>query len=210
MVAFCNLAGAFGGAIAYGVGHVNGHGGLQGFRWLFIIEGVITLLSAIPLWLCLPDYPARAKFLNEEDKRFAEDRLKERGGGYNRDHASRKEVLATFTSPRMLAHYIAYVSAELTFTPTFFELTLFLTDRRRCTSRIVHILYTYHCERTRLYIDSCPATHRPTLVHRLRRCHHPQLLRRPLQCPRDAHNYRIYNRRSGLVDRCTLTPRRVR
>ena len=38
VTAFCNLAGAFGGAIAYGVGHINGAGGLQGFRWLFIIE----------------------------------------------------------------------------------------------------------------------------------------------------------------------------
>lgn len=38
VVAFCNLAGAFGGAIAYGVGHINRAGGLEGFRWLFIIE----------------------------------------------------------------------------------------------------------------------------------------------------------------------------
>jgi hypothetical protein len=38
VIAFCNLAGAFGGAIAYGVGHINGAGGLEGFRWLFIIE----------------------------------------------------------------------------------------------------------------------------------------------------------------------------
>ena len=113
VVAFCNLAGAFGGAIAYGVGHVNGNGGLQGFRWLFIIEGIITLLSAIPLWLYLPDYPARAKFLDEDDKRFAEDRVKERGGGYNRDSASRNEVWATVTSPRMLAHYVAYVSTRV-------------------------------------------------------------------------------------------------
>ncbi len=109
VVAFCNLAGAFGGAIAYGIGHVNGAAGLEGFRWLFIIEGIITVLSAIPLLLCLPDYPARAKWLNADDKQFAIDRLKERGGGYNRDHASRRERLETFLSPRMLAHYIAYV-----------------------------------------------------------------------------------------------------
>lgn len=38
VIAFCNLAGAFGGAIAYGVGHINGYAGLEGFRWLFIIE----------------------------------------------------------------------------------------------------------------------------------------------------------------------------
>lgn len=113
VIAFCNLAGAFGGAIAYGIGHINGVAGLQGFRWLFIIEGIITILSVLPTALILPDYPSRAKFLNEDQKRLAIDRLKEMGGGYNRDHASRHEILQTFFSPRMLAHYVAYVSQSI-------------------------------------------------------------------------------------------------
>jgi hypothetical protein len=91
------------------VGNINGSSGLQGFRWLFIIEGLITLVSAVVLFFFLPDYPSRARWLSEDDKRFAEDRLKDMGGGYNRDHASRKEILETFFNPRMLAHYIAYV-----------------------------------------------------------------------------------------------------
>lgn len=36
------MAGAFGGALAYGVGHMNGAGGLEGWRWLFILEGALT------------------------------------------------------------------------------------------------------------------------------------------------------------------------
>ncbi|RYP48266.1 hypothetical protein DL768_005819 [Monosporascus sp. mg162] len=110
VIAFCNLAGAFGGTIAYGIGHVNGAGGLEGFRWLFIIEGIITILSVLPTILILPDYPSRDKWLSESDRKFAEDRLKERGGGYNRDHATRKEIVETFFSPRMLAHYFAYIA----------------------------------------------------------------------------------------------------
>ncbi|POS78595.1 hypothetical protein DHEL01_v203003 [Diaporthe helianthi] len=118
VIAFCNLAGAFGGAVAYGIGHVNGAAGLQGFRWLFIIEGLITVVSVVPTLLILPDYPARAKFLTADDKRLAEDRLKEKGGGYNREHAARKEIIATFVSPRMLAHYIAYsIHAQLMTVP---------------------------------------------------------------------------------------------
>ena len=113
VIAFCNLAGAFGGAIAYGIGHVNGAAGLEGFRWLFIIEGLVTLLSVLPTLLVLPDYPARARWLSPADRRFAEDRLRARGGGYNREHATRREVLETFFSPRMLAHYFAYVSTLL-------------------------------------------------------------------------------------------------
>ena len=111
VTAFCNLAGAFGGSIAFGVGHANGAAGLEGFRWLFIIEGIITVISSLLLWLFLPDYPARAKWLNASDKKFAVDRLKERGGGYNRDHASKAELWAT-VNPRMLIHYSAYVCSS--------------------------------------------------------------------------------------------------
>lgn len=130
VVAFCNLAGAFGGAIAFGIGHANGAAGLEGFRWLFIIEGIITVVSAIPVIFCLPDYPARAKWLNESDKEFAVDRLRERGGGYNRDHASRRELLETFLSPRMLLHYIAYVSFN----------DCFATDRRLTFLKIADVV----------------------------------------------------------------------
>ncbi|KAI1406896.1 MFS transporter [Hypoxylon sp. FL1857] len=110
VIAFCNLAGAFGGSIAYGLGTVNRSLGLEGFRWLFIVEGTITMLSVLPTLLILPDYPARAKFLSADEKKFAEDRLKERGGGYNREHATKKEILETCFSPRMLLHYCAYIA----------------------------------------------------------------------------------------------------
>lgn len=63
------------------------------------------------LW-CLPDYPARAKFLSEEDKKFVQDRIAVKGGGYTQERSSRKEVLATAFSPRMMAHYLAYVSGS--------------------------------------------------------------------------------------------------
>ncbi|KAI2629296.1 MFS transporter [Hypomontagnella submonticulosa] len=124
VVAFSNLAGAFGGAIAYGIGHANRRGGLEGFRWLFIIEGVITIVSVVPTLLILPDYPARAKFLSPSEKSFAEQRLKARGGGFDKSHASKKELLSTFFSPRMLAHYVAYIANVVTqgsftfYTPT--------------------------------------------------------------------------------------------
>ncbi|KXJ93592.1 retrograde regulation protein 2 [Microdochium bolleyi] len=125
VIAFCNLAGAFGGSISYGIGHINGAARLQGFRWLFIIEGIITVLSVLPTLLILPDYPARAKFLTAEDRQLAEDRLKDRGGGYNREHASRHELIETFFNPRMLAHYCAYIAnVTLQGSFTFFAPTI--------------------------------------------------------------------------------------
>ncbi|OAP54580.1 hypothetical protein AYL99_11028 [Fonsecaea erecta] len=109
VAAHANLAGAFGGVIAYGVGHLNGDGGLQGFRWLFIIEGVITVVLSFALLFCLPDYPSIAKWLSPEEKKAYDDRLGEEGASYSRAPATRKETLETCFSPRMLLHYGIYL-----------------------------------------------------------------------------------------------------
>lgn len=107
VLASATAAGAFGGCIAYGVGHLNGDGGLEGFRWLFIIEGIITVACVLLVLFFLPDFPARAKFLSEDDKRYVEARIAVRGGGYTKEKSSRQDILTTAFHPRMLAHYLA-------------------------------------------------------------------------------------------------------
>lgn len=62
------LAGAFGGAIAYGVGNMNQVGGLTAWRWLFILEGLPCIILAVAIFFFLPSYPEKAKWLNEEEK----------------------------------------------------------------------------------------------------------------------------------------------
>lgn len=124
VLASATAAGAFGGCIAYGVGFLNNHASLEGFRWLFIIEGLITVVSIIPLLFSLPDWPAQARFLSEDDRKFIEARVAVKGGGFTNRHSTKSEILATVCSPRMLAHYIAYLTnciplGSLTFfTPT--------------------------------------------------------------------------------------------
>lgn len=108
VVAHANLAGAFGGCIAYGVGKTNGTNGLEGWRWLFIIEGLITAVCTVLLVWFLPDYPARARWLSDEDKKFAHDRLQVEGGGFTKSHASKHEIKETVLGWRMLMHYFTY------------------------------------------------------------------------------------------------------
>jgi hypothetical protein len=109
VLASATASGAFGGCIAYGVGYLNGSSGLEGFRWLFIIEGIITVASVALVIFFLPDYPSRARWLSDEDKKYVEDRIHVKGGGYTKDHASKAELLETVCSPRMLGHYFAYL-----------------------------------------------------------------------------------------------------
>lgn len=59
--------------LAYGVGHIED--GLRPWHWMYIILGVLTFVWAIPLLLFLPDSIEKAKFLTEEERKFAADRV---------------------------------------------------------------------------------------------------------------------------------------
>ncbi|KAG6329468.1 hypothetical protein ID866_9621 [Astraeus odoratus] len=65
-------AGAFSGLLAYAIGFMNNAGDLQGWSWIFIIEGIATVVISVIGVLVLPDYPTTAKFLSTEEKQFVE------------------------------------------------------------------------------------------------------------------------------------------
>lgn len=50
-------AGAFGGVIAYGVGNMDGVHGWRAWKWLFLIEGCITMLAGLACLVFLPKFP---------------------------------------------------------------------------------------------------------------------------------------------------------
>ncbi|KAK3672564.1 hypothetical protein LTR78_007615 [Recurvomyces mirabilis] len=88
-------AGAFGGAIAFGVGHMNQVGGLSAWRWLFILEGIPSVLSSLLVLFFLPDYPETAKWLSESEKQLAVDRLRVDGSHGQSVHLTWTEAKAT-------------------------------------------------------------------------------------------------------------------
>lgn len=88
---------------------------MQGWQWLFIIEGSVTVATTFLIVLCGINYPATAKWLSEEEREFAIQRLEEQQSGYTNEPASRREIIETFFGPRMLLHYITYVSIKLVF-----------------------------------------------------------------------------------------------
>lgn len=72
------LANMFGGLLGAAIlGNLDGNLGLAGWRWLFIIEGVITIGVAIVAGFVLPDYPHTTRWLSEEERTYAAWRLLE-------------------------------------------------------------------------------------------------------------------------------------
>jgi len=67
-----SIASAFGGLLAYGVFQIpDGPGKLANWRYLFVIEGSCSMAFAFFAFWYLPHSAAKARFLNEDEKRLA-------------------------------------------------------------------------------------------------------------------------------------------
>ncbi|TIC18759.1 MFS general substrate transporter [Wallemia mellicola] len=72
---FTSLSGAFSGLIATGCSYLNGTGGIPGWKYLFILEGIPTLIIGLLVYFFLPDYPETAKFFTQEERAACLQRL---------------------------------------------------------------------------------------------------------------------------------------
>lgn len=72
------LSGAFSGLISAGItSGLDGAKNLRAWRWLFIIEGAITVVIAIAAYLVLPNFPRTTSWLTENERQLAIWRLDE-------------------------------------------------------------------------------------------------------------------------------------
>lgn len=72
-----SLAGAFGGLLARGLSAIPHSGGVvnAGWRWIMIIEGVLTFVAGIVAYFLLPNSVATAWFLTPEEREHGRIRL---------------------------------------------------------------------------------------------------------------------------------------
>ncbi|KAI0595725.1 major facilitator superfamily domain-containing protein [Biscogniauxia sp. FL1348] len=70
-----SLAGAFGGVLAYGIGRMAGIVWENGWRWIFILEGIATVVIAVAAFGFVYNYPATSEFLSEDERTFINQRL---------------------------------------------------------------------------------------------------------------------------------------
>lgn len=58
---------------------MDGVGGYQGWRWIFILEGLLTVVVAVGAYFFLEDFPETASFLTPREREFVIHRLKYQG-----------------------------------------------------------------------------------------------------------------------------------
>jgi MFS family permease len=70
------FAGVIGGPLAGGIlTHLNGAYGWAGWQWLFLIEGMPSIVAGIVTLFYLTDRPEEARWLTSDERRFIEDDL---------------------------------------------------------------------------------------------------------------------------------------
>jgi len=115
-----SLANVIGGPLGGAILSLNGALGLAGWQWLFLLEGAPAVLFSIVVWKFLPDGPASAKWLTEEEKRLVLDNLQR-----ERDAlapATETRIKRAFLHPQVLLSILVYFLHQI----AFYGVTFFL------------------------------------------------------------------------------------
>ena len=76
---------------------MNGVGGYGGWHWIFIIEDLVTVITAIVAKVLIVDWPETSSLLNEEERALLLCRLSEDRGDAKMDRLDRAAVKRTFS-----------------------------------------------------------------------------------------------------------------
>ena len=103
------LSGVVGGAISgWILKSMVSTGGLRGWQWLYLLEGLPSVLAGIVAMMFLEDSPAKAKWLSDDQKKLLEDRLEaeEQSKALEGHHSSR--LLDAFRNPAVWLLCVVY------------------------------------------------------------------------------------------------------
>lgn len=99
------IAGAVNGFISSLIAKMDGVGNYSAWRWIFIIEGLLTIVVALACWFFVPPFPEHCDFLHGAEKELMLQRVKE--GGHNaHDSITIRDVLKELGDWKIWAGYV--------------------------------------------------------------------------------------------------------
>ncbi|KAL2828475.1 major facilitator superfamily domain-containing protein [Aspergillus cavernicola] len=121
------FAGAVSGFLAYAIANMDGIAGYRPWRWIFILEGIATVIIAIIAKFIIVDWPESATFLTDDERAVLLRRLAEDQGEAQMNRLDKKSMKRTFSDPKIWLGPIMYFGIVNTgyavsfFTPTILE-----------------------------------------------------------------------------------------
>jgi MFS family permease len=108
------VAGALGGLLAYGIGHMDGVQGMSGWRWIMIIEGIPSVVLGVITYFALPNDSQTAYFLYDAEKALMEERHRRQyGNTASSREFSKVDMMKAFKDWKVWAFSIAQFGVDV-------------------------------------------------------------------------------------------------
>lgn len=82
---------------------MDGFHGYRGWRWIFILEGILTCLVAVLLYFCIPGFPEDAKWLTTDEREYIRARIAfDQGSCGSEKRLAFSDVISLFKDPKTI------------------------------------------------------------------------------------------------------------
>ncbi|PPR05324.1 hypothetical protein CVT24_008043 [Panaeolus cyanescens] len=109
-------AGGLSPLLAYVLSLLDGKGNLAGWRWIFVIEGIITIVLALVIYFFIPEFPDQNRFLTKEQTEFVLKRIDEDRGDALPDEISWAKIKLHLRDWTIWGYGVIFLLASL---PTY-------------------------------------------------------------------------------------------
>ncbi|EXJ93281.1 hypothetical protein A1O1_01673 [Capronia coronata CBS 617.96] len=104
------LSSALSGLLAFAISFMDGLGGLAGWRWLFVLEGLPAIVLSFVALFGLPDYPHTAKMLTPEERQIVARRLSSTAPSGKEDNWDWSSLRVLFKNPTVYTFCIYWIA----------------------------------------------------------------------------------------------------
>ena len=101
---------------------MNGVGGLHGWRWIFILEGMLTVVVSLIAYFFVANYPSTAKFLTDQERACIRARLAASNDATRDEAFNWRNVSSAVRDPKVWLYGLGFHTMSL----PLYTLSLFL------------------------------------------------------------------------------------
>ncbi|KAF5335279.1 hypothetical protein D9611_011760 [Ephemerocybe angulata] len=111
----------FSSILAYALQLIGDRGSLRGWRWIFLLEGLMTIVLGLLTWFFIPDFPDKNTFLSKEETKLVLDRIEADRRDSLPDPITLRKVLKHLCDPFLWSCGLMFMSSTMpAYTIAFF------------------------------------------------------------------------------------------
>ncbi|KAG8169071.1 hypothetical protein KVR01_001820 [Diaporthe batatas] len=145
------MAGAVSGLLAYAIANMRDVGGYNAWRWIFIIEGLATVVIGAASKFFTVDWPETAKFLSDDERKILIARLAQDRGEAKMDRLDKKSAKRIFSDWKIYCGIFMYFGWF--FIPTIIQQLGYRAEEAQVRSIPIFAVATVCCITTAYLTD---------------------------------------------------------